>query len=114
LFSADRFTPDEITVFDEAFLHLITTIEESARALLSLRLTPFSKARPKVLRALACDDAIDKASSILVKSEDLDESTLIECARTKSHEHLLRFRCVSSWPVRSRIFSSRAETGGLC
>jgi uncharacterized protein (DUF2336 family) len=67
----------------------VATIEQSSRALLSIRLGPVAIAPPKILRALACDDAIDVASPILTQAENLDTETLIECARTKNQEHLL-------------------------
>ena len=89
LVNADQYSDDEITLIDEIFVRLVATIEESARALLAIRLGPNSKAPPKVLKALACDDAIDVASPILIYAERLDDNTLIECARTKSQEHLL-------------------------
>ena len=47
-----------------------------------------SKAPPKILRALACDDAIFVASSVLMHSESLDDLTVVECAMTKSQNHL--------------------------
>jgi hypothetical protein len=68
---------------------LVATIEQSSRALLSLRLGPVPVAPPKILRVLACDDAIEVASPVLAQAEALDIGTLIECARTKNQEHLL-------------------------
>jgi uncharacterized protein (DUF2336 family) len=67
----------------------VATIEQSSRALLSIRLGPVAIAPPKILRVFACDDAIDVASPILTQAENLDSETLIECARTKNQEHLL-------------------------
>jgi uncharacterized protein (DUF2336 family) len=89
LLSTANYTDDELTVIDDVFVRLVVTIEESARALLATRLAPLSKAPAKILRALACDDVIAVASPILTQSEALDERTLIECASTKSREHLL-------------------------
>ena len=55
-----------------------------------MRLAPLAKAPPKILRILAGDDAINVASPILVQSEQLDdESFLIDCAKSKSQDHLL-------------------------
>jgi uncharacterized protein (DUF2336 family) len=42
-----------------------------------------------VVRSLAFDDMIDVAAPVLAHSEQLDEPTLIENARTKSQGHLL-------------------------
>jgi len=38
---------------------------------------------------LASDNAIEIASPVLIQSECLDTGTLVECAKTKSQEHLL-------------------------
>jgi uncharacterized protein (DUF2336 family) len=89
LVNADQYSDDEIAVIDEVFVRLVATIEESARALLAIRLGPYAKAPPKILGILACDDAIDIASPVLIQGERLDEATLIKCAKTKSQEHLL-------------------------
>lgn len=89
LLSSERFSEDEITLFDDIFARLATTIEEAARALLAMRLAPVEKAPPNTIRMLALDDAINVASPVLIHSENLDELTLIECAKTKSQEHLL-------------------------
>jgi uncharacterized protein (DUF2336 family) len=88
LVGVEQYSADEIALIDETFVRLVETIEESARALLSIRLAPVAKAPPKVLRLLACDDAIDVASAVLTQSEELDDRTLIECAMTKSQEHM--------------------------
>ncbi len=89
LAGAERYSDDEVALIDDIFVRLAKTIEESARALLSTRLGPIAKAPPKILRLLACDDAINVAASVLIQSEGLDDSTLIECAMLKSQEHLL-------------------------
>ncbi len=89
LVGAEEFSDDEIALVDEVFVRLVTTIEESSRALLSIRIAGVAKAPPKVLRMLACDDAIEVASPVLSQSERLDTATLVECAGSKSQEHLL-------------------------
>jgi len=89
LVNADQYSDDEIALIDDVFVRMVTTIEESARALLAIRLGPYSKAPPKILSALACDDIIDIASPVLTQGEQLDDATLIKCAKTKSQEHLL-------------------------
>jgi uncharacterized protein (DUF2336 family) len=89
LVSADQYSADEIALIDDIFVRMVETIEESARALLAIRLGPVAKAPPKVLRLLACDNAIDVASTVLTRSEGLDDATLIECAMTKSQDHML-------------------------
>ncbi|HEX5210658.1 MAG TPA: DUF2336 domain-containing protein [Pseudolabrys sp.] len=89
LVNADQYSDDEIALVDEVFVRMVATIEESARALLAIRLGPYAKAPPRILGILACDDVIDIASPVLIQGERLDEATLIKCARTKSQEHLL-------------------------
>lgn len=89
LVNADQYSDEEISLIDDIFVRLVVAIEESSRVLLAIRLGPVSKAPPKILRALACDDAIDVASPVLIHAERLDDAILIECAKTKSQEHLL-------------------------
>jgi uncharacterized protein (DUF2336 family) len=89
LVNVDQYSDDEVSLIDEVFVRLVVTIEESARALLAIRLGPNSKAPPNILKALACDDAIDVASPVLIYADRLDDTTLIECAKTKSQEHML-------------------------
>jgi uncharacterized protein (DUF2336 family) len=89
LIGADQYAEEEISIIDDVFVRLVATIEESSRALLAIRLGPVAKAPPKVVRLLACDDAIDVASPVLTQSEQLDIETLVECAKTKSQEHML-------------------------
>jgi uncharacterized protein (DUF2336 family) len=89
LVSADQYSDDEIDLIDDVFVRLVETIEESSRALLAIRLAPLSKAPPKILHILASDNAIEISSPILIQSERLDDASLIDCAKTKSQEHLL-------------------------
>jgi uncharacterized protein (DUF2336 family) len=89
LIGVEQYADEEISLIDDVFVRLVATIEESSRALLSLRLGPIAKAPPKIVRTLACDDAIDVASPVLTQSEVLDVDTLVECAKTKSQEHML-------------------------
>lgn len=84
-----QFSSDDIALIDDMFVRLLESIEESARALLASRLAPVAKAPPKVLHRLACDDMIDVASAVLTQSEALDDATLIECAVTKTQDHML-------------------------
>jgi uncharacterized protein (DUF2336 family) len=86
---SDQYSDEEIALIDDVFVRLVGAIEESSRALLAIRLGPLSKAPPKILRILANDNAIEIASPILTQSEQLDDPTLVECAKIKSQEHLL-------------------------
>ena len=89
LIGVEDYADAEISLIDDIFVRLVATIEESSRALLAIRLGPVAKAPPKVVRLLACDDAIDVASPVLTQSEQIDIETLVECAKTKSQEHML-------------------------
>jgi uncharacterized protein (DUF2336 family) len=89
LVGSDQYSDNEIDLIDDVFVRLVATIEHSSRALLAIRLGPVSCAPPKILRLLACDDAIEVASPVLTQAERLDTETLIECAQTKNQEHLL-------------------------
>ncbi|MGA7600019.1 MAG: DUF2336 domain-containing protein, partial [Pseudolabrys sp.] len=89
LVGSDQYSEEEVDLIDDVFVRLVATIEQSSRALLSLRLGPVPVAPPKILRVLACDDAIEVASPVLAQAEALDIETLFECARTKNQEHLL-------------------------
>lgn len=89
LVGSEQYSEDEIDLIDDVFVRLVSTIEQSARALLAIRLGPVMVAPPKILRLLACDDAIEVASPVLTQAARLDIDTLVECARTKNQEHLL-------------------------
>lgn len=89
LVGATEFSSDDVALIDDMFIRLLATIDEVARALLANRLGPVAKAPPKVLHRLACDDAIMVASPVLMQSEALTDATLIECAVTKTQDHML-------------------------
>ena len=86
--NAVDYLDDHIRVFDDVFQCLIEQIETSARALLADRLAPISAAPPKIIRTLALDEVIEVSGPVLSKSERLDETTLIEIARTRGQAHL--------------------------
>ena len=86
--NAVDYSDDHIRVFDDVFQCLIERIETSARALLADRLAPIAAAPPKIIRTLALDEVIEVSGPVLSKSERLDETTLIEVARTRGQAHL--------------------------
>jgi uncharacterized protein (DUF2336 family) len=88
-FSAEDYSGDQITLFDDVFSRLVATIEASARVTLADRLAKIPYAPPGVSRTLASDEAIAVAGPILEHSEALDNATLIKSAQTKSQQHLL-------------------------
>lgn len=89
LLGAGQFSADDLALIDDVFIRLLEAIDDSARALLASRLAPVAKVPPKVMHRLACDDSIDVASTVLTQSEALDDATLIECAVTKTQDHML-------------------------
>jgi len=84
-----KFSEDQVELFDRIMGELLQSIERAARAQFGSRLAKLSDAPPKVIRELAFDDAIEVAGPVLSHYEQLDESTLLENAKTKSQDHLL-------------------------
>jgi uncharacterized protein (DUF2336 family) len=89
VFGSSHFSSEHVAVFDRVFNHLIADIELSARETLADRLAGISNAPPKVIRTLAFDDEINVAGPVLAHSDQLDNVSLVENARTKSQKHLL-------------------------
>jgi uncharacterized protein (DUF2336 family) len=85
---APRFSEDQIGVFDDVMARLINTIEAKARARLADRLAPIANAPLNVVHLLASDDDIEVARPILIRSERLNEDTLLATANSKSQLHL--------------------------
>jgi uncharacterized protein (DUF2336 family) len=79
----------QIALFDDVLQKLCADIETKARARLARCLAPIDKAPPRLMRALAFDDAIAVAQPVLIHSAQLSDADLIENATTKSQEHLL-------------------------
>ena len=86
---ADRFTNQQIDVFDDVLGHLIKRIEGKALSELSQRLGPIHNAPTEVVKQLAWDDDIAVAEPILTQSHRLNDADLIEIANTKTQAHLL-------------------------
>lgn len=79
---------EQLALFDDILMVLVDTIEVNAKVQLSRRLAPRADAPRKVVRTLAFDDSIAVAAPILMRSERLTDSDLVENAGTKSQEHL--------------------------
>lgn len=86
--SAD-YSDDQIEVFDDVFVRLVSTLELSTRTVLAGRLAKHPRAPTAISRILASDDEIDVAGPVLEHSVRLDNATLIASASTKSQRHLL-------------------------
>ena len=87
--TAGSYSEDDIWTFGEVIDRLAEEIESSALAELSERLAEHNNAPRQTLRRLAMDDSIEVAGKILQYSDRLDVGTLVDCARTKSQQHLL-------------------------
>ncbi len=85
---AARYSEEQIGVFDDVMVRLVSTIEAKARAKLAHRLAPIANAPSSVIHMLAFDDDIEVARPILSQSERLEGSALLANANTKSQQHL--------------------------
>ena len=85
---APRYSGEQIDVFDDVMVRLVSTIEAKARARLAHRLAPIANAPTHVINMLAVDDDIEVAHPVLSQSERVDESVLLASAGTKSQLHL--------------------------
>ena len=84
-----RYTGEQIALFDDVMGRLIDEVEVSARAVFGNRLSVLPNAPPKVMRELAMDSSIEVARPVLMHSEQIDDVTLVQSAKTKSQDHLL-------------------------
>jgi uncharacterized protein (DUF2336 family) len=87
--AADRFSAEQIRLFDDVMGRLIDRIETRALAELSRRLGPVANAPEGVVQQLARNDAIAVAGPVLLQSARLGEADLVEIAASKSQAHLL-------------------------
>jgi uncharacterized protein (DUF2336 family) len=85
---AARYSEEQIGVFDDVMVRLVSTIEAKARAKLAQRLAPIANAPSSVIHLLAFDDDIDVAQPVLEQSERLEDPALVANANTKSQRHL--------------------------
>ena len=86
---SSQYDGEQIALFDDVMGRLVEEIDISARAAFGERMSRISNAPTKVSRRLALDDSIEVAGPILTHSNQLDDTTLIVGAKTKSQEHLL-------------------------
>jgi uncharacterized protein (DUF2336 family) len=86
--SANRYSDEQVDLFDNVFGLLIAEIETKARAALSGHLAPLENAPVNILRTLAHDDDISVAGPVLKLAKRLEEADLVDLARTKSQAHL--------------------------
>jgi uncharacterized protein (DUF2336 family) len=87
--ASSRYSEEQIALFDDVMGRLVAEIDTSARAAFGRRLADNPEAPPNVMRTLALDDEIQVAEPVLLHSDRIDETTLVESAKTKSQSHLL-------------------------
>jgi len=85
---ADRFSEDQVGIFDDVMARLVNTIEAKVRAKLAHRLAPIANAPTNVIHMLAFDDDIEVASPVLAHSPRLDDRDLVTASCNKSQQHL--------------------------
>lgn len=85
---ANRYSEEQIGLFDEVIGKLAADIETKARAKLAHRLANLANAPRKIIRSLAFDDDFGVAEPVLTQSPRLKEADLIANASTKSQQHL--------------------------
>ena len=86
---AARFSEEQIGVFDDVMVRLVSTVGADARAKLAQQLAPIANAPSSLTHMLAFDDEIEVARPILSQSERLEDSALRANATAKSQQHLL-------------------------
>ncbi|MBX9773455.1 MAG: DUF2336 domain-containing protein [Xanthobacteraceae bacterium] len=89
LSGADRFSEDQVRLFEDVLGFLIERIDTRARAELSTRLALVERAPIRVIRRLAIDDELIVAEPVLTNSPRLSAEELMQIARAKSQGHLL-------------------------
>ena len=87
--SAPDYSEDQVAIFDDVIGRLAHNIETQARSELANRLAPIANAPTNVIRSLAADDDIAVAGPVLSQSVRLDDTELVNNARTKGQDHLL-------------------------
>jgi len=91
--NAARYRPAQINLFDRLLNQLINGAEKESVAAFSRRLAPIARAPVTIVSRLALDDEITVAEPVLVRSPCIEDSVLIDIARTKSQTHLLAIAC---------------------
>jgi len=86
----DTYSAEQLSLFDDVFSRLIDHIEGKVLSELSTRLAPIANAPAKVIQRLARDDDIVISGPVLQHSQRLTDDDLIEIAKSKSQEHLLK------------------------
>jgi uncharacterized protein (DUF2336 family) len=84
-----KFSDAQVALLDEVILRLASRVDASAKSTLARRLVSAARIPFKTIGMLANDDDIEVASFVLLYAEQLNSSTLIQTAQTKTQQHLL-------------------------
>jgi uncharacterized protein (DUF2336 family) len=87
--SSAKLSDEHVGLFDDVMGCMLKEIDQSARAEFGGQIADIPNAPPRLIQTLSRDDSIEIAGPILSRSEQLDEASLVETAKTKSQEHLL-------------------------
>ena len=106
-----RFSEEHVELFDDVMSKLIDGVERDARAQFGNRLAKLTDAPPRAMKHIALDDAIEVSGPVLQHSDRIDEHTLGEVARIRSHDHLLAIssRKMSAEPVTDILMERGSE-----
>ncbi len=86
---ASRLNESHLQLFDDVFCRLAAGVDVNARAELAARVAVLGNAPRELIRRLAKDDDVAVARPVLMRSQRLEQSDLVEVAETKNQAHLL-------------------------
>jgi uncharacterized protein (DUF2336 family) len=86
---ASSYSEEQIGIFDDVMVRLISGTDTEARAAVARRLAPIANAPSNVIHMLAFDEDIAVAEPILRQSQRLHDPALLANAKTKGGRHLL-------------------------
>jgi len=86
--ASDRFSEEQIDLFDAVMSLLAASIDASERAMLARRLVPLRKVPSKLGHQLAAEDDIRVAGSILSIADWMDDQVLMHLVQVKGQQHL--------------------------
>ena len=109
LAGANRYSDQQIDLFDGVISRLAERIETKARAELANRLAPIDNAPTALVRRLAHDESIDVAGPLLARSNRLSDDDLIAITKDNRQDRLL---AISTRPTISENVSDALVTHG--
>src|SRR3984957_15150393 len=89
LSSAARLNESQMYIFDDVLVRLMEHVEAASLAQLSSTLADLSPAPKQALGYLACHNEIAVAAPVLLRSQSLSDTALVEIASKLGRQHLL-------------------------